>query len=565
MGFNYPVWDAALIDYFDREFVWDAITDGVDIGWIDGATPTRVFAPYLKSSQQEQLDTTYWLVDKHKLGILLGPFTEETCPFPDVVYSPLFTVPKPDGKRRIVAHLSYPTWGVSVNDCINEDAKAVQYILFTQVAEFVYNLGYDARLWVVDAKDAYYRIPIKRKYWKYMGIKWFGLIFIFTSLQMGLGSACAIYQRFADAVLYIIRTHHMALFTAIGGGTLIHHYLDDFFGGHSNSQMSLYQILVVYFWFWWLGIPTKWKKLKWPHWRQIILGWLYDTRRQTVSLPEQKVITYTKYVTDLIRGRDRGVGKKQLEVVIGCLEHAAVAVFPGKAKLRHLQHALHVETMNYEDKIRLSDVAINELKWWLVALKYMNGIPLTWIFCSPSHFHDVAWSDAALKGELKVGGMGGCTKSGMAYQIDNKQTIVYLVSLIRAGVDIKLMEMVAVFILFVQFAPQWQFKNVKFYCDNKTVVSSLANRRAPLKRRDLHYFVDKIFELSAQYHFRFWIEHLDGDDNVMADRLSRFKKLYIVDQMDPNEFQYLSNLTVVKVVNDAFNDLLDFQRVPLNG
>ena len=318
---------------------------------------------------------------------------------------------------------------------------------------------------MVDAKDAYYRIPIKRKYWKYMGIKWFGLIFIFTSLQMGLGSACAIYQRFADAVLYIIRIHHMTLFTAVGGGILIHHYLDDFFGGHPDSQMSLYQILVVYFWFWWLGIPTKWKKLKWPHWRQIILGWLYDTRRQTVSLPEDKVIVYTKYVTKLIRERKKRVGKKQLEIVIGCLEHAAVAVFPGKAKLRHLQHALHVETMDYEDTIILSDVAINELKWWLVAFKYMNGIPLTWIFSSPSYFHDVAWSDAALKGELKIGGMGGCTKSGKAYQIDNQQTIVYLVSLIRGGVDIHLMEMVAAFILFVQLAPQWQFKNVKFYCD----------------------------------------------------------------------------------------------------
>ena len=523
-----------------------------------------MFAPQLKTSQEEQWDITHWIIKRHASGILLGPFTEDNCPFDNVNYAPLFTVPKPDGTKRVVAHLSFPRWGTSVNDCISDAANAVRYIYFSEVAKFVYDLGYDARLWVVDAKDAYYRVPIKKKYWRYMGIKWFGVIFIFTSLQMGLGSACAIYQRFADAVLYMIRTHHMALFTAVGGASLIHHYLDDFFGGHPDSKMAMFQVLLVYFWFWFLGIPTKWSKLKWPHWLQIILGWLYNTRLRTVSLPPEKVITYSAHVTKLIRERQKGVGKKILEKVDGCLEHAAVAVFPGKAKLRHLQHALHIETMNYDDKIILSDFVIEELKWWLRALKYMNGIPLTWVFCNPSHYHDEVWTDAALKGDLKDGGMGGCTKSGVAYQIDNKQTLAYMASLFRSGVDIKLMEMIAVFVMMVHMAPQWQFKHVKFYCDNGTVVSSLAKKRAPLNRRDLHYFVNKICDLSAQYHFRFWIEHIHGDDNVMADRLSRFKQLYVVDQMDPSTFTYVPNVTILNIVNGAFNTLLDFQRVPLN-
>ena len=562
--FNYPVWDSGLSNYFDREYIWQGINDGFDIGWIDGAEPTYVQSPHLKTSQEDQYSIAQWIVERHASGILLGPFTDDTCPFDNVHFSPLFTVPKPDLKKRIVAHLSFPRWGVSVNDCIHDDAKAVQYILFREVCKFVYDLGYDARLWVVDAKDAYYRVPIKKKYWRYMGIKYFGMIFIFTSLQMGLGSACAIYQRFADAVLYIIRIRHYALFTAIGGGPLIHHYLDDFFGGHPDSISAMYQVLMVYFWFWVLGIPTKWSKLKWPHWIQIILGWLYNTRLMTVSLPKDKQDAYIELVLKYIRERAKGVVKKQLETLDGCLQHASVATYPGKAKLRHLEHALHIEALDYDTKIILSDAAIHELKWWPNALRHMNGIPLTWVFSDPSHYHEVVWTDAALHGEYKEGGMGGCTKSGVAYQIDNDDTLLYHVSLHRQDVDIKLTEMIAVFVMFVYFAPKWKFKNVHLYCDNGTVVSSIANKRAPLNRRDLQYFVDRICDLSAEYHFRFWIDKIHGDDNVLADRLSRFKQLHKVGQIDPDKFDYIDNSKIISIVNDALNALLDFKRVPLN-
>ena len=112
----------------------------------------------------------------------------------------------------------------------------------------MYDLGYDARLWVVDAKDAYYRVPIKQQYWKYMALKWFGLIFIFTSLQMGLGSACAIYQRFADGILYIIRHKSSAIFIGAGGHYLCYHYLDDFFGGHGDNQTAWEQLSEVVHW-----------------------------------------------------------------------------------------------------------------------------------------------------------------------------------------------------------------------------------------------------------------------------------------------------------------------------
>ena len=130
----------------------------------------------------------------------------------------------------------------------------------------------------------------------------------------------------------------------------------------------------------------------------------------------------------------KGTDKKTLERLNGRLEHASVAVYPGKARLRNLQHALHLETRNYDDKIILDDVVIQDLLWWRYAIKHMNGIPMTWVFQKIDNFDEEVWADASLRGNLIQGGMGGCTRSGTAYQIRHCDTQAYYVSLRRHGI-----------------------------------------------------------------------------------------------------------------------------------
>ena len=306
--------------------------------------------PHIKNSVTSILEITRWIIKRHASGILLGPFTSDNCPFSDVHFSLLFTVLKPDFVQRVVCHLSYPNWGTSVNDCILEDYKHVTYITFAQVARFVYDLGYDARLWIVDAKEAFYRVPVKSKYWKYIGFKWFGIIFIFTSLQMGLGSACAIYERFADAYVHIMRHQCAHLFVASAGSFYIYHYLDDVFGGHPSEEIAWQQVLYVVYWFWALGIPS---------WLQVCLGWEYNTRQRSYSLPRPKQYAYVNELDTVIREFERSYGKKELEHINGFLEHAAVGVFPMKAKTRNLQYSMHLELFNYEDRIILSTASLS--------------------------------------------------------------------------------------------------------------------------------------------------------------------------------------------------------------
>ena len=85
-------------------------------------------------------------------------------------------------------------------------------------------------------------------------------------------------------------------------------------------------------------------------------------------------------------------------------------------------------------------------------------------------------------------------------------------------------------------APKLRYKNIRIYCDNTTTVSSVIKKRDPLNRRDIHHIIDKICMLAVEYRFRFWIDLIEGKDNILADRLSRFEPLIPAHGMD----QYLS-------------------------
>ena len=162
------LWEAGLETFEHKDYILNGIRDGFDIGWDDSVVPTHTDNPHIKNSATSILEITTWIIKRHASEILLGPFTGDNCPFSDVHFSLLFTVLKLDFVQSVVCHLSYPNSGASVNDCTPEDYKHVSYITFAQVAKFVYDLGYDARLWVVDAKEAFYRVQVKSKYWKYM-------------------------------------------------------------------------------------------------------------------------------------------------------------------------------------------------------------------------------------------------------------------------------------------------------------------------------------------------------------------------------------------------------------
>ena len=559
VGFNYDIWESELASYDDAPYILQGIHDGFDIGLMDNPPePTHIDNPTLPTTLKMDEWITNWILKSVTKGFLLGPFTEQTVPIKNLVYSPLFAVPKPDLTWRIICHLSHPRrWGVSVNDMIDDVYKHVTYMSFTELVKFVYDLGHDARIWAVDAKDAYYRVPIKSKYWRYMGIKWYGKTFIMTSLQMGLGSACQIYQRFADSILYIICNSRHPKFGYVfydRSIRLAHHYLDDFFGGSWDQEVAKIQFELTYEWFERLGIPTQLNKLKPPNWVQILLGWKFDTRARTVSLPDSKVEKYFGLVVQLIRsGR---ADKKQLEQLTGILHHASNVIYPGKAFVRRLEQVLHLELLDYETTVELSNFVLEDLKWWKHALKFMNEVPMRWLIRKFNDPDIYVWTDASTSI-----GIGGCSSVGKALQVLNRQTFFKHVKRVRKGIDIHFLELLILLVVAKMWAHEWTDKYIYFYCDNPGATGALANKRAELGRIGMNFMCREFCKLAYVHRFRFHVEHVPGDDNEVADELSRFKYEYCQRVGDFKNFQFETEWDVKTCVNQIYSDIL---KLPLN-
>ena len=96
-----------------------------------------------------------------------------------------------------------------------------------------------------------------------------------------------------------------------------------------------------------------------------------------------------------------------------------------------------------------------------------------------------------------TGGMGGYTRSGIAYQIKIEDTRAGAVASTRTDLDIKLFETLAVYILNKNLAPHLLYKNIYIFCDNKTTVKSIVKKRWPLNSRDIHFIVDQICMLAS--------------------------------------------------------------------
>jgi len=282
-------WDWLLQRHPDqrfRSYIVEGLREGFRVGFNHSSELRRVSRNMPSATAHPEVISDY-LATECSEGRVIGPLHPEQ--FPQVHISRFGVIPKgTTGKWRLIIDLSSPS-GASVNDGVDENLCSLSYTSVWDAARGVLGKGAGALMAKVDIKHAYRNIPIHPADRVLMGMMWEGGLFINTALPFGLRSAWKIFNAVADAVEWIAKQH---------GVTFIIHYLDDFLQvgrpALEECEAALSALLQV---FERLGLPVALEKLEGPSPRLTFLGFVVDSLRMEVCLPQQKL----RELLDLLR------------------------------------------------------------------------------------------------------------------------------------------------------------------------------------------------------------------------------------------------------------------------
>ena len=508
---------------------YNYIVDGITCGFKMGIDPSLIKDDhlitrdpiYIKMTYHEKQAITEWLLKGVGKGFICGPFDLDfNFPWP-LHCSPLFVVPKPGFRKyRPIVHLSWKQFGYmrSINELLCEYMKTVTYISFREVVNLVNNAGKGAFIFLIDAQDAYYRVPIHPSDFKYNGLKWGKKYWVFLSLQMGLSSSPKIYTAFADAIEWICVDNNKNL-CFLNGIQQLRHYIDDFFACCPTKQQAkklydaLFNLMEE------LGIPTRDDKCTPPATRAKILGWIYDTILRCVEFPDDKRVELISIIKHILHTRRSD--KKSLEKLIGKLQNASLVVFPGKAFVRRLEAVLYLPGLCYNTAVNLSKFVCDDLVWWLNILSDPSNVRTSFdlLLKLPSDGDFYIYTDAS--SEI---GVGGFTK-GHAFQILWKDTCLNNIKVLCDNFDIELLELMGSLIAVHLWGHLYSNKCVTIYNDNPGAAGAIRTKAPRLYRLDMQYLVRDLATVATIHKFYFWGIHCtcENDPNMkLADGLSRF-------------------------------------------
>ena len=193
--------------------------------------------------------------------------------------------------------------------------------------------------------------------------------------------------------------------------------------------------------------------------------------------------------------------KKELESLIGVLQHACKVIRPGRSFLRRAISLLSIAKQPHHH-IRLNAEFRSDIKWWKAFADHWNGAAIMRI---PEEHSLHLTSDAS--------GSWGC---GAWY---NTHWFQLEWGLATREWNIAAKELLPIVIAAVVWGHLWQGRQVLARCDNSAVVAVLNGRYS--KDKHMMHLLRCIFFAEAHGNFKLAAVHLPGTHNVLADDLSR--------------------------------------------
>ena len=494
---NLDFWKEHLRDHEDQIFsqlVLQGLIAGFRIGFQREAVLLRSARSNMISASTHQEVVSAYLEQELKADRIALVGTVDTAHRFGIHISPFGVIPKKGkpNKWRLILDLSSPSEG-SVNDGIPKEWCSLQYVSVSVVAARIVGMGKGTLMGKMDIQQAYRNIPVAAEDRRLLGMFWQGKVYVDKVLPFGLRSAPLIFSTVADALEWIMLRQ---------GVTWVAHYLDDFLTvGNCGSSECQDNMSVMTSVCGKAGLPIESSKTVGPAANIIFLGMELDSWDGVIRLPADKLQDLKRLLR--IWREKKACRKRELLSLLGILNHACKAVRAGRSFLRRLID-LSTSVKKLDHFIRLNVNARSDIEWWYQFAQTWNGVSLLSSLNKQSPAAIIT-SDAS--GSWGCGAV--CGKEWFHLSWDGM--------LSHSHITVK--ELTPVVIAVAVWGQRWKGESLLVRSDNMATVS-IINSGTSHNKEAMHLTRSLAF-IAAKFQLTLSAEHVPGDQNTLADALSR--------------------------------------------
>lgn len=420
---------------------------------------------------------------------------------PSICSHSLGAVVRPDGRIRPITDCSQPM--LSINDFMQDTAENFKFSHIEDARPMLSAHGFGA---VIDISNAYRSVSIYPPHREYVGFSWdFGQgikYFVDNSLCFGLRSAPSIFNSISRFIVRVMESQNIQ---CLG-------YLDDFlvtgtcFNSCEARQLSLINLLKS------MGFKINGDKVVTPSHSPKYLGIIVDLINMKFRLPEAKLVKTVKAVSDMLK--KTWTSRKSLERLTGLLAHCSVLVRGGRTFCRRLYSLLRAT--QGKRRVRLSDMYIQDLKWWSSFLRVLDGkCPIFPQLTPNQHFFTDSSGSGFAAWHLQDYLFGFWGQNN--YSCIHVSPPPVFNELSNSNINIK--ELWPVVAGLKKWGEGWRNQYVLLHSDNTQVITMIASGRS--RNTQAMCLLREIFWICALYNIDLRATYINTKDNTLADKLSR--------------------------------------------
>lgn len=531
---------ASDYDSVETEFLIDGFTQGFKLGY-QGPRDFRRDSHNLRFRVGNKYDLWDKIMTEVQEKRYCGPYDSPQQIFPDCYsVNPCGLVSKSGNRTRLINHYSYPP-GNSVNDFIPDSYSKVTYQDFQEAITIsleLLKLGtaqnpVDLHYTRTDAKNVFRVLPIFWDDRRFQLLKAenpsSGKMQYFVDLCCGFGSSssCFLYSKISSCLRHLYK--HQA-----GVDCVV--YLDDGLQiginrTNANENLGIYLGICKE-----INLPISKEKTEMATKMIKFLGLLINAIKNTVEVPADKVLKALNHIDQIVESKK--VTVLDMQKITGLLYFFTRAIVPGRAFTRRLYATFSGSQLKQYHHLRVTQEMKLDLGLWKGFLRQEGNVVRPFVDFTQSTFLDIQLTSDAAKSHLL--GYSTCLVE------QQTKTVFFCYSQWEASLietydpSVQFLELYALSVGVVLFAPKFKNLRVRIGCDNQAVVQMVNETTSSCKHCMI---LIRLLTLTAlNFNIALQVRYVKSKDNLLSDALSRLDYNRFKASL-PNEFSLRRLLT----------------------